>query len=336
MKNINENTNVTTKGTPSLNMITPITTSIPSTTSTAQTINPFHLFNNPEFGDLRCIEKDGEPWFVGKDAAAALGYADTAKAIRAHVDAEDKQIIKVDEIATLDVKSNFGMTIINESGLYSLIFGSKLEKAKRFKHWVTSEVLPALRKTGSYTISQDQNGQSKPMSREYLLATAFLESQKVIEENTREIARLSVKCNNLNDQVSQDQEVIDAMTKDITPAEKRAVLNRLMTYKHGAVAGSRWSILYREFEEKYHFNLDIRMRNYNKNPDNKKCKSKVDYVDRVLGMLDELYALAVKLFRSDYDALIEQTYHVRKTDEQIQNELMLDTIPDEVFERSNN
>ena len=228
------------------------------------------------------------------------------------------------------------MTIINESGLYSLIFGSKLEKAKRFKHWVTSEVLPALRKTGSYTISQGQNGQSKPMSREYLLATAFLESQKVIEENTREIARLSVKCNNLNDQVSQDQEVIDAMTKDVTPAEKRAVLNRLMTYKHGAVAGSRWSILYREFEEKYHFNLDIRMKNYNKNPDNKKCKSKVDYVDRVLGMLDELYALAVKLFRSDYDALIEQTYHVRKTDEQIRNELMLDTIPDEVFERSNN
>lgn len=88
---------------------------------------------------------------MGKDAAAALGYVDTVKAIRAHVDAEDKQIIKVDEMATLDVKSNFGMTIINESGLYSLIFGSKLEKAKRFKHWVTSEVLPCIRKTGGIT-----------------------------------------------------------------------------------------------------------------------------------------------------------------------------------------
>nr|WP_286187996.1 BRO family protein [Ruminococcus sp. AF17-12] len=99
------------------------------------------------------MEKDGEPWFVGKDAAAALGYTDTAKAIRAHVDAEDKQIIKVDEMATLDVKSNFGMTIINESGLYSLIFGSKLEKAKAFKHWVTSEVLPCIRKHGGYISS---------------------------------------------------------------------------------------------------------------------------------------------------------------------------------------
>lgn len=328
MKNMNENTNVTTKEAPSLNMITPITT---STASTAQTINPFQLFNNPEFGDLRCIEKDGESWFVGKDVAVALGYANPKNAVPSHVDDEDKLSTQIKYSGQMR-----SVTLINESGLYSLIFGSKLEKAKRFKHWVTSEVLPALRKTGSYTISQDHNGQSKPMSREYLLATAFLESQKVIEENTREIARLSVKCNNLNDQVSQDQEVIDAMTKDITPAEKRAVLNRLMTYKHGAVAGSRWSILYREFEEKYHFNLDIRMRNYNKNPDNKKCKSKVDYVDRVLGMLDELYALAVKLFRSDYDALIEQTYHVRKTDEQIRNELMLDEIPDEVFERSNN
>ena len=329
MKNMNENTNVTTKRAPSLNLITPVNNSTsPSTTTTSQC----EIFNHPEFGNLRCIEKDGEPWFVGKDVATALGYAKARNAISVHVDNEDKKDAPIQG----DLGGTQKMTIINESGLYSLILSSKLESAKRFKRWVTSEVLPALRKTGSYTISQGQNGQSKPMSREYLLATAFLESQKVIEENTREIARLSVECDNLNDQVSQDQEVIDAMTKDITPAEKRAVLNRLMTYKHGAVAGSRWSILYREFEEKYHFNLDIRMRNYNKNPDNKKCKSKVDYVDRVLGMLDELYALAVKLFRSDYDALIEQTYHVRKTDEQIQNELMLDTIPDEVFERSNN
>lgn len=331
MKNMNENTNVTTKRAPSLNLITPITPVNNSTSPSTTTTSQCEIFNHPEFGNLRCIEIDGEPWFVGKDVATALGYSKPTDAVRKRVFEEDRGISKMETPSGTQQ-----MTIINESGLYSLILSSKLESAKRFKHWVTSEVLPALRKTGSYTISQGQNGQSKPMSREYLLATAFLESQKVIEENTREIARLSVECDNLNDQVSQDQEVIDAMTKDITPAEKRAVLNRLMTYKHGAVAGSRWSILYREFEEKYHFNLDIRMRNYNKNPDNKKCKSKVDYVDRVLGMLDELYALAVKLFRSDYDALIEQTYHVRKTDEQIQNELMLDTIPDEVFERSNN
>lgn len=328
MKNMNESTNVTTKGTPSLNMITPITT---STASTAQTINPFQLFNHPEFGNLRCIEKDGEPWFVGKDVAMALGYSNTRDALSRHVDVEDKGVVNHDTPSGIQK-----MTIINESGLYSLIFGSKLEKAKRFKHWVTSEVLPALRKTGSYTISQGQNGQDKPMSREYLLATAFMESQKIIEENTREIAKLHNECTILNDQVEHSQEIIDAFSKNITPSEKRAILNRLMTWHHGAVAGSRWTVLYREFEAKYHFNLDVRIRNYNKNPDNKRIKSKLEYVDRVLGMLDQLYELAVKLFHSDAEALIEEMYYVRKTDEEILQDSMLDTIPDEVFERSNN
>ena len=161
----------------SLRYTSPITTSTPSTTSATQTINPFQLFNNPEFGDLRCIEKDGEPWFVGKDVAEALGYKKPENAIANHVSDEDKTSTLIQGSGS-NYKSK--ATIINESGLYALIFESKLEKAKAFKHWVTSEVLPALRKTGSYTISQDQNGQNKPMSREYLLATAFMESQKVI------------------------------------------------------------------------------------------------------------------------------------------------------------
>ena len=86
---------------------------------------------------------------VGKDVATALGYSDTKSAIQDHVDTEDKQIIQKGQITTLEIP-NRGMTIINESGLYSLIFGSKLDSAKRFKHWVTSEVLPAIRKSGSY------------------------------------------------------------------------------------------------------------------------------------------------------------------------------------------
>lgn len=123
-------------------MITPITT---STASTAQTINPFQLFNNPEFGNLRCIEKDGEPWFVGKDVAMALGYSNTRDALSRHVDVEDKGVVNHDTPSGIQK-----MTIINESGLYSLILSSKLESAKRFKRWVTSEVLPCIRKHGGY------------------------------------------------------------------------------------------------------------------------------------------------------------------------------------------
>lgn len=299
MKNINENTNVTTKGTPSLNMITPIT---PSSASQCET------FNHPEFGNLRCIEIDGEPWFVGKDVAMALGYAKTENAIARHVDKEDKTLTPFQGGCSTGIQK---MTIINESGLYSLILSSKLESAKRFKRWVTSEVLPCIRKHGGYIVGQEN------MPKEVLLAHAVLESQKIIEENAREIAKLHNECSLLNDQVEHSQEIIDAFSKNITPSEKRAILNRLMTWHHGAVAGSRWTVLYREFEAKYHFNLDVRIRNYNKNPDNKRIKSKLEYVDRVLGMLDQLYELAVKLFHSDAEALIEEMYYVRKTDGEI-------------------
>lgn len=103
------------------------------------------IFNNAEFGEIRVMLIDDDPWFVGKDIAAALGYKDTVNALKAHVDEQDK--------AGWRITTQFGekeTTIINESGLYSLIFSSKLESAQRFKHWVTHEVLPSIRKNGMY------------------------------------------------------------------------------------------------------------------------------------------------------------------------------------------
>lgn len=108
-------------------------------------MNNLQIFNSEEFGEIRTVTIDNEPWFVGKDVATALGYSDTFGALKKHVDADDKQNCQNDSFDTPR-----GMTVINESGLYALIFGSKLESAKRFKHWVTSEVLPTIRKTGSY------------------------------------------------------------------------------------------------------------------------------------------------------------------------------------------
>ena len=107
------------------------------------------VFENPEFGVIRTTEKDGEPWFVGKDVAEALGYANTKDALASHADEEDKRIIQRSENATFDIP-NRGLTIINESGLYSLILSSKLPTAKEFKRWITHEVIPSIRKTGGY------------------------------------------------------------------------------------------------------------------------------------------------------------------------------------------
>ena len=113
--------------------------------------NKLQIFSNEQFGSIRTMELDGKPYFVGKDVAEVLGYSNTAKAIINHVDEEDKQIFQTSQNGNSEI-NNRGMYIINESGLYSLILSSKLPKAKEFKHWVTSEVLPAIRKTGSYTV----------------------------------------------------------------------------------------------------------------------------------------------------------------------------------------
>lgn len=110
--------------------------------------NELKIFENPEFGQVRTVTIDGEPWFVGKDVAVALGYAEPRSAVSKKVEAEDRGVAEMETPSGVQT-----MTIINESGLYSLIMSSKLPSAKRFKHWVTSEVLPALRKTGSYSLA---------------------------------------------------------------------------------------------------------------------------------------------------------------------------------------
>ena len=107
--------------------------------------NKIQVFEKEEFGKVRTLMRDGEPWAVGKDVAEALGYKNPQEAVRMHVDPEDKGVSK-----TLTPRGEQDITIINESGLYSLILSSKLPKAKEFKRWITSEVLPALRKTGHY------------------------------------------------------------------------------------------------------------------------------------------------------------------------------------------
>lgn len=114
------------------------------------------IFNNEEFGNVRSITVDNEPWFVGKDVAECLGYTNPNKAIRDHVDEDDK--IMGEQNVTPSITDNLGRlqypTFINESGIFSLVLGNKLPSAKKFKRWITSEVLPSLRKTGTYSILQ--------------------------------------------------------------------------------------------------------------------------------------------------------------------------------------
>lgn len=181
-------------------------------------MNELQIFNSEEFGDIRTVTIENEPWFVGKDVATALGYSNPQKAVRDHISEEDRG---VNETFTPSGRQN--LAIINESGLYALIFGSKLESAKRFKHWVTSEVLPAIRKTGSY---------QKPMTTDQkiqLLAQGNVELTEKIEkvnddlqEFKKDMPLLALECQKITR--AKNQKVVPLMGGKNAPAYKNKSL----------------------------------------------------------------------------------------------------------------
>lgn len=181
-------------------------------------MNELQIFNSEEFGDIRTVTIENEPWFVGKDVATALGYSNPQKAVRDHISEEDRG---VNEMDTPSGRQN--LAVINESGLYALIFGSKLESAKRFKHWVTSEVLPAIRKTGAY---------QKPMTTDQkiqLLAQGNVELTEKIEkvnddlqEFKKDMPLLALECQKITR--AKNQKVVPLMGGKSAPAYKNKSL----------------------------------------------------------------------------------------------------------------
>lgn len=142
-------------------------------------MNEIQIFNNPEFGDIRTLLIDEEPWFVGKDVASVLGYQNGSRDINRHVDSEDRMKYQNGTAPILDALGRAqNTTIINESGLYSLILSSKLPSAKKFKRWVTSEVLPALRKSGKYEMHVPKVQQRELTMDDYIRAASIIANCK--------------------------------------------------------------------------------------------------------------------------------------------------------------
>lgn len=176
------------------------------------------IFNNPDFGDIRTVEIDGEVWFVGKDIAEALGYGkgkSLNNAVANHVDDEDKGVTEMETPGGMQK-----MVIINESGMYALILSSKLDSAKKFKKWVTSEVLPAIRKNGSYTMPISTN--DKIM----LMAQGHMELQQEVDSIKKDMESLKM-----------DLPILPVEEDRITSAVKRKGL---------AVMGGKTSNVYRD------------------------------------------------------------------------------------------
>ena len=144
--------------------------------------NSIQAFNNEEFGTIRTVELNGEPWLIGKDVADVLGYQNGSRDINRHVDEDDKTTV-----AFHDSIQSRSMVVINESVLYSLVLSSKLPNAKKFKKWVTSEVLPSIRRSGGYIAGQET------LSAEELMAKALMVAQKTLADREARISSLMVE-----------------------------------------------------------------------------------------------------------------------------------------------
>lgn len=208
------------------------------------------IFKNEEFGEIRTLMIDGEPWFVGKDIADILEYRNGSRDINRHIDEEDRRKSMI-----FDGNKNKETIIINESGLYSLILSSKLPNAKKFKRWVTTDILPTIRKTGGYVNNDD------------LFISTYLpfadDNTKLLFSTTLQTIRNQNEQLKKKDQeIAYKQEVINGLTDDTPIYKKKDVINRICKRRSGNYA-NRYKELYKCFRENFHIDLEARCEGYN-------------------------------------------------------------------------
>lgn len=247
------------------------------------------IFENAEFGKVRTVNINGGVWFVAKDISDALGYAQTSNMM--------KRIDNDDFISSVLDGMNAKSNLINESGLYSAIIGSKLESAKKFKKWVTSEVLPTIRKTGGYVNNDD------------MFINTYLpfadETTKMLFKNTLNVINNQNKLiSEQKNEIVRKSNVIQGFADDIPNPTKRKILNEVVRY--GGNYQERWNILYKEFQATYGIDVSRRFKNYDEKGERPKMKNKLDFVEKKLNMLNELYGIAVKLYESDIEKIKER------------------------------
>ncbi len=256
------------------------------------------VFTHPQFGTVRTVEIDNEMWFVGKDVATALGFTNSRDAIATHVFEEDKGVETID---TLGGKQK--MVIINESGLYALVFGSRLDSAKEFKHWVTSEVLPSIRKTGGYV-----NPSQSDLFLDTYLPFADQNTRLLFKTTLDTIQQQNNTIQQQNHTISHQEDIIRNLTSDIPLADRRQILNRIVRF--GGSPHTRWSFLYREFDNKFHMNTKVQLERYNETH-KPKLQNRLDYIEHI-GMFNELAEIASVIFGPDIEKLSAQYYEICK------------------------
>ena len=264
-------------------------------------MNNLKIFENVEFGQIRMVIIDGKPYAVGVDVAAILGYGNSRDAVLRHC----RSVVKFDTVTKQGNSTK--ISVIPEGDIYRLIVKAADQsknmdiknKAEKFESWIFDEVLPTIRKTGGY-VNDD----------ELFLDTYF----PFMEDEAKEVfratlANLRVKNELIIKQqkaIEHKEDVIIGLVDKVDLAKKRQVLNRVVRYKN-ANFRERWAELYKQFEMKYHIDLNKRFASYNES-NSPKMKNKLDYIDKVMGKIPELYEIACKLYENDVKELVKRIY----------------------------
>nr|DAZ46310.1 MAG TPA: repressor domain protein [Caudoviricetes sp.] len=247
--------------------------------------NGIEVFENPIFGQIRMVMVDDEPMFCLIDVCRALeikNATDVAKRL------------DEDELTRLNLGGRAGESnFITESGLYAVIVRSDKPNAKKFRKWVTSEVLPAIRKTGGYVNNDELFISTYLPYADENTKLIFSQTLKTVREQNETIKRQQKE-------IIHKEDVIIGLVDDIDLATKRQRITQIVRFGADGKYQERYSLLYGEFERKYHCNLKSRMEGCALKP---KVRNKMDYIDREMGMIPQLYEIACKLFENDVEKL---------------------------------
>jgi prophage antirepressor-like protein len=247
--------------------------------------------------NVRTVELNGEPWFVLRDVCEILDIQ-APHMVAARLDEDERNQASVIDSIGRDQQT----TVVNESGLYNVILRSDKPEAKQFKRWITHDVIPSIRKTGGYIGNDEIFINTYLPFADEVTRTMFRSTLETVRKQN-ELIKSQKK------EIQHKEDVIIGLVDKVTLAEKRQILNRVVRYRN-ANFQERWKELYRQFEMKYHIgSLKERFELYNE--DHKpKMKNVLDYVDKVMGKVPEMYEIACKLYENDIKELTEQLYGI--------------------------
>lgn len=252
--------------------------------------------------NVEIFEWEGKVLFNPKHVAECLKIKDVNSSIR---NFNEKQVIKLTNSKMHDMHfrklHNTGENFLTESGVYKLIFKSHKEEAEKFQDWVTDEVLPTIRKTGGYVNNDELFINTYLPFADDTTKSLFKGTLETVRKQNEVIAEQKKT-------IEHKEDVIIGLVDEIDLAQKRQVLVRVVKYKTSNYR-ERWNELYKQFEMKYHIDLKRRFNTYNEN-NKPKLKNKLDYIDKVLNKIPELYEIACKLYENDVKELVKEMYGI--------------------------